>query len=451
VEPAIGATDVFLRLGVVLLLVLANGFCVAAEFSLVGARRTRIEALARTGHRRAKFARTAIRRLDRFISATQLGITLASLGLGWVGETTMAALFAGFFTHLPAQWQVIARHGVAGVLAFASITYLHIVMGELAPKALALLKPDTVVLWTAGPILVFSRVAAPFITLLNGSANVLLKTVGLRSPRELERVHRPEEIEMLLTQSQEHGLVAEEPVEMIRGVFALSDTTVAEVMTPRPDIVAIPNDSTIDEAEEMILEEGHSRLPVYEDNIDQITGVVLWRDVWRARRNGGRSLPDLVRDVPFVPETKPVEELLREMQQAHTHLAIVVDEFGGTAGLVTMEDLIEEIVGEINDEHEGGPGPIVEIAPGEIELSGNVSIADLNDRYVLDLPEDDYTTVAGYVLGSLGRIPKVGDEVNFDAGTLRVTAMDGRRIDRLRLMLRRRRTDPSEDDEEEES
>ena len=191
---------------------MANGFCVAAEFSLVGARRTRIEALARTGNRRAKLARTGIRRLDRFISATQLGITLASLGLGWVGENTMASVFTGRCSRTcPSSGRWVARHSVAGVLAFASITFLHIVMGELAPKALALLRPDTVVLWTAGPVLLFLRVAAPFITMLNGSANILLKTVGLRSPRELERVHRPEEIEMLLTQSQEHGLVAEEP------------------------------------------------------------------------------------------------------------------------------------------------------------------------------------------------------------------------------------------------
>ena len=222
---------------------------------------------------------------------------------------------------------------------------------------------------------------------------------------------------------------------MIRGVFALSDTTVAEVMTPRPDIIAIANDATIDEAEEMILEEGHSRLPVYEETIDQIIGVILWRDVWRSRRKGDRSLPDIVRDVPFVPETKPVEELLREMQQAHVHLAIVVDEFGGTAGLVTMEDLIEEIVGEIIDEHEGGLGPIVEIAPGEIELSGNVSIAELNDRYELNLPEDDYTTVAGYVLGQSRPHPQSRRRSDFETGLLRVTSMEGRGIDRLKLTL----------------
>src|SRR5688572_18428451 len=215
------------RLALALVLVLANAFFVAAEFALVGARRTRIDALAEQGSRRARIAREAIRNLDHYISGTQLGITLASLGLGWVGESTIAVIIRQAFDGLPPPWNVIATHGVAGTIAFILITFLHIVLGELAPKSLALLFPETTSLWTAGPLIGFSRLLGPFIALLNGSANLLLRAVGLRAPTEVERVHRPEEIELLLTQSYEHGLLSEEPVEMIRGVFDLSETTAA--------------------------------------------------------------------------------------------------------------------------------------------------------------------------------------------------------------------------------
>jgi hypothetical protein len=228
-EAVMSIGSVAWRLGLAFVLVAANGFFVAAEFALVGARKTRIEALARTGNRRARLAHAAISKLDHYISGTQLGITLASLGLGWVGESTIAGLLIGAFSHLPAPFDVIAGHTVAGTLAFAFITFLHIVLGELAPKSLALLFPEATSMWTAGPLIIFARIFTPFIVVLNGAANLLLRWVGLRAPTEMERVHRPEEIEMLLTQSYEHGLLREEPVEMIRGVFDLSETTRAHV------------------------------------------------------------------------------------------------------------------------------------------------------------------------------------------------------------------------------
>jgi len=423
------------RLAVALVLVLANAFFVAAEFALVGARRTRIDALAEQGSRRARIAREAIRNLDHYISGTQLGITLASLGLGWVGESTIAVIIRQAFDGLPPPWNAIATHGVAGTVAFILITFLHIVLGELAPKSLALLFPEVTSLWTAGPLIGFSRLLAPFIALLNGSANLLLRAVGLRAPTEVERVHRPEEIELLLTQSYEHGLLAEEPVEMIRGVFDLSETTAAEVMTPRTEVVAVPMDATLEDVADVIIEAGHSRIPVYRESLDQVLGVVLAREVWRALRRGQpTTLADLIRPVPFVPDSKPIEDLLREMQAERTHIAVVVDEWGGTAGIVTIEDVIEEIVGEIRDEHEEEPLPIEE-KDGEVLVSGSFSIAELNELYDLELPEQDYTTIAGYVLGQLGRIPRTGDEVTFAGGRLRVLAMDGRRIERLGLVL----------------
>jgi CBS domain containing-hemolysin-like protein len=448
VEHHFGVGSILLRLLVALLLVAANGFFVAAEFALVGARRTRIEALARAGNRRARLAEAAIHRLDHYISGTQLGITLASLGLGWVGESTVAAILIQVFAGLPSPANVIAAHSVATVIAFAIMAFLHIVLGELAPKSLALLFPESVSLWTAGPLIVFSRAMWPFIRLLNGAANLMLRTVGLRAPTEMERVHRPEEIEMLLTQSYEHGLLKEEPVEMIRGVFGLSETTAAEVMTPRTDVIALDVLTSVEEAASFILEEGHSRYPVFEDTIDHIVGIVLARDVWRAQTQGVTELAQVMRPALFVPDTKSLEELLRDMRRERAHMAIVIDEFGGTAGIVTIEDMLEEIVGEISDELDEAAPELDHGPGGEVLFSGGMAIAELNDLLRLQLPNEDYTTVGGFVLGRLGRVARVGDEVRLRGGTLRVLEMDGRRVMRLALFLHR--PPPADEGEEEE-
>jgi CBS domain containing-hemolysin-like protein len=357
------------------------------------------------------------------------------------------------FAGVPAPFDVVATHTVAVILSFALITFLHIVLGELAPKSLALLFPERVSMWTAGPLIVFSRILTPFIVFLNGSANVILKLVGLRSPTEMERVHRPEEIEMLLTQSYEHGLLREEPVEMIRGVFHLSETQAAEVMTPRTLVLALDVESSLEEAAVLILEHGHSRYPVYEETIDHVIGIVLARDVWKAQREGVTSLREVVREALFVPDTKSIEQLLREMQKGGMHMAIVIDEFGGTAGIVTIEDLLEEVVGEIADETDEATAVGFEEGPnGEILFRGAVSITELNDLYDLRLPDEDYTTVGGFVLGRLGRLARVGDEVGFRGGQLRVVSVKGRRIERLALRLlpqRAARDDGREFDEDE--
>jgi len=435
-EPGLGLLEVVWRLGLALLLVGANAFFVAAEFALVGARRTRIEALAHGGNRRARIAKGVLKRLDHYISSTQLGITLASLGLGWVGESTIAAIMVAGLDALHTTLDPVLLHTIAGTIAFALITFMHIVLGELAPKSLALLFPEATSLWTVGPLVVFSKVFTPFIVGLNGTANMLLRTVGLSAPTERERVHRPEEIEMLLTQSFEHGLLGEEPVEMIRGVFHLSETSAAEVMTPRTEVKGIEVGTPLEEAAAFILEEGHSRYPLYEETLDHIVGVVLARDVWRAQRAGIESLKAIVREVPFVPDTKSVEQLLRDMQAEQTHIAVVIDEFGGTAGIVTIEDLVEEIVGEIEDELDVVAPEFIEREGGAIEFHGRTSIAELNDRYRLDLPDEDYTTIGGFVLGRLGRVARTGDEVHIPDGVFRVLSMKGRRVDRLCITLR---------------
>ncbi len=434
-----------------MLLVFANGFFVASEFALVAARRTRVEALAREGRRAARIALSAIERLDHYLSATQLGITLASIGLGFVGEATMAAVFIQAFDGLPEPFNVLAAHLVAITLAYILITVLHIVLGELAPKSLAILKPEATAMWTAPPLVVFTKLLNPFIWLLNGAANLLLRSFGLQQPHEAERVHRPEEIEMLLAQSHEHGFLADEPVEMIRGVFDLSETTAGEVMTPRTEIVALPINSSMDVAADLILRVGHSRVPVYGESLDDIRGVVFARDVWRAQLQGDRRLADLVRAVPFVPDSKNIEDLLREMQGSRVHMVVVVDEFGGTAGLVTMEDVVEEIVGEIQDEDEPEEGPAIrDLEDGKVRLDGSVSLTDLNERYELSLPDTDYTTVGGYVMGRLGRIPEVGETVEFDGGRLEVLEMDGRRLETVMMTLNRLGLEEEEEEAGEE-
>ncbi|MEX0907572.1 MAG: hemolysin family protein [Gemmatimonadota bacterium] len=441
-EHALSFGSILLRIGIAFVLVAANGFFVASEFALVGARRTRIEALARAGSKRAKLAESAIHRLDHYISGTQLGITLASLALGWVGESTIAAIIVQLFDGMPPPFDAVASHVVATIIAFTFITFLHIVLGELAPKSMALLFPESVAMWTAGPLIIFARALTPFIVFLNGTANLLLSAFNLRAPHEMERVHRPEEIQMLLTQTFEHGLLRQDPVEMIRGVFGLSETTAAEVMTPRTAVIGIEADQTVAQAAAFILDEGHSRYPVYEESIDRIIGVVLARDVWKAQTVGTTALRDIVRPPLFVPDTKPIEQLLREMRREGAHMGIVIDEFGGTAGVVTIEDVVEEIVGEIVDELDEAAPEIDHGADGELLLSGGFAISELNELYDLRLPDEDYTTIGGFLLGRLGRVARVGDEVTIRGGVLRVLEMDGRRVARVALFLRQ----PSSED-----
>ena len=435
VEAApLGAGAIAWRLAVILLLVAANGFFVAAEFALVGARRTRIEALVRRGSRTAKFANHAIHHLDHYISGTQLGITLSSLGLGYIGEITLAAIFIQLFGGLPEPWNVLASHVVAGTIAFAFITFLHIVLGELAPKSIALLFPEATSMALAGPLIGFSKIFTPFIKLLNGTANLMLRAVGLKTPTESERVHRPEEIEMIAMQTFEHGGLAEEPLDMIRGVFDLSERTVADVMVPRTSMVAVPLTASIEDVVDLIDEKGFARIPVYENSLDDVKGIVLAREVWRAYRSGEKKLSDLINPVLYVPTSKDLESLLKQMLPHKFHVAIGVDEFGGTAGLVTIEDIIEEIVGEIEDEHES-PKPTIEQRGDEIHVAGTVSLFVLNDNYSLDLPAHEFATISGFVMARLGRIAQVGDDVEFDGGVLRIAGMSGRRIERIILRL----------------
>ncbi|MGH7517570.1 MAG: hemolysin family protein [Gemmatimonadales bacterium] len=416
----------------VVVLVLANAFFVSAEFALVGARKTRLDEMGRNGDRKARLARRAIQSLDRYISATQLGITLASLGLGWIGEPALAHLIQGAFSWLPAPVERIATHAVASGIAFAIITVLHIVLGELVPKAVALLFPEMVSSWVVVPLMGFAWVMAGPIALLNGASNRLLRFFGIKPPSEAERLHSPEEIRMLVEQSQEGGSILQRDARLLEGVFEFSEKSAQEVMTPRTQMMALEGDFTVEQAADEVARERRSRYPVYTESLDEIIGVVHAKDILSALRSKpGARVRDIMRPPLFVPGTREVEDVLSDMKRLKTHLAVVLDEYGGTAGLVTMEDLLEEIVGPIFDEYDPQERPPP--ARGGPVLDGGMPISDFNNEYGTELDDVDYNTIGGYVFGQLGRLPRPGDRVTAGPYTLEVAEMDGRRVKTIRL------------------
>ncbi|MBI4513176.1 MAG: HlyC/CorC family transporter [Gemmatimonadetes bacterium] len=429
--------EVLLKLLAVLLLVGANAFFVAAEFALVSARPTKVRPDAERGDRLAKSVLAAQRKLNYYLSSCQVGITLASLGLGWMGEPFLAKTFILLFGGLGRPWDLIGGHVVAASIAFGIIALLHVVLGELAPKALAIFKPEPVARVVVWPLVLFTRVGAPVIWILNESANAFLRLVRLRVPQVFERVHSPEELEMLLHQSRERGMVGPQAVEMIEGVFALPRTVIREVMTPRRDMVAVPADMGLEDLVAVVRESGYSRIPVYEGSVDRIVGVLLVKDLldhatWTARQ--GFDLRAVMREPYFVPDRKPVADCLREFREKKIHQAIVVDEFGGTFGLVTLEDLVEEIVGEIYDEYEVAEPAIRMTGQGDVLLGGATPIHDVNERFGLRLPTDHYHTLAGFILGELGRLPVVGDRVTAGEGVVFVVEdVENRRVKLLRM------------------
>jgi CBS domain containing-hemolysin-like protein len=427
------AGSIAIGLAAVLGLVLANAFFVAAEFALVGARRTRLQEMARAGDRKARRADRVIQSLERYISATQLGITVAGLGLGWIGEPALARLILRGFAWLPPALGPIQTATLASIVAFVLITYTLIIVGELIPKALALRYPELLASWFAGPLLVFAWAMAAPIRVLNGTAGVLLRSMGIRSAATQERLHSPEEIRMLVEQSQEGGQLHKEDARLIEGVFEFSEKNAEDVMTPRTDIVALDASLTVEQAADVVAAAQRSRYPVHVDSLDDIVGVAHAKDILRTLRTSpGTLMRSIARPPLLVPGTREVEDVLADMKRVKSHMAIVLDEYGGTAGLVTMEDLLEEIVGPIFDEYDAverqdasGGAPVVD---------GGTAITDFNQDHGGSLDDSEYTTVGGYVFGQLGRLPRVGDRVPGGGFTLEVAAMDGRRVRQVRLL-----------------
>jgi len=428
---------VIIRLVAIVALLLLNGFFVAAEFALVRSRRTRLEAMARSGDRKARIALRAAGNLNRVLSATQLGITLASLALGALAESTLGDYLAETLAGLPLAIELSLRVGIAAALAIAIVTFLHVVFGELAPRGAALTHPEEMARWLVPPLLGFAWLVRPFTAVLNASANVVLRVFGLRTDINEESVHSPEELRILVEQSQEGGVLGQQDATFIEGVFEFSEKTAREVMTPRTEVDALPVESTLEETLALIEESHHSRYPVYEDSIDDIVGVVLAKDLIPVLHAppAAFSLRAVMRPVHVVPGTRDVEDVLADFKRLKVHVAVVLDEYGGTAGIVTMEDLLEEIVGEILDEYDE-PLEVPTPDSGEdVCISGSMHIGELNERFGLDVPEDDYTTIGGFVFGTLGRLPLVGDRVAAGHAVFTVRAMEGRRVESLAVDL----------------
>ncbi len=430
-------TSIAVGLLSVIALVGLNAFFVAAEFALVGARRTRLEEMAEAGDGKATLALKAVQSLDRYVSATQLGITLASLGLGMIGEPALAGLLERFFSVLPADLAAVATHTVAVAIAFSLISTLHIVLGELVPKSLAIRFPEDVSRWVTAPLIGFAWVMHGPIHVLNGTANRLLRLGGVAPVDGHERLHSSDEIRMLVEQSGEGGSLGKEPARLLEGVFEFSEKTAEEVMTPRTEMSALEADCTVEAAADEVAVAGRSRYPVYTESLDEIVGVVLAKDILRAVRQApGTSLRTIMRAPLFVPGTREVEDVLSDMKKLKTHLAVVLDEYGGTAGLVTMEDLLEEIVGEIFDEYDPvQAAALAATADGSVVIEGSTTIGDFNNRFEAELDDSDYTTVGGFLFGQLGRLPKVGDRVTIGRHGFEIAEMAGRRVERVRVIL----------------
>jgi CBS domain containing-hemolysin-like protein len=429
------------RLLAIILLVLLNAFFVGAEFALVRSRRTRLEAMTRSGDRLARFAVRASSNISRILSASQLGVTLASLGLGWVAESTVGDVFASMFENLPFAIEMSMRLTLGATLAIIVVTYLHVVFGELTPKAAALNHPEALARWLAPPLLFFAWITTPFTYFLNKSSQVILRALGQEKAGSEEAVHSPEEIRLLVEQSQEGGQMQAHDADLIDAVFEFSEKNAREVMTPRTELVALPVEATLSEVLSVVQESGLSRYPVYDESIDNIIGVVLAKDLLKLlapRANTDAfDLPSIMRPVHVIPGSREVEEVLADFKRLKEHMAVVLDEYGGTAGVVTMEDLLEEIVGEILDEYdtpEDAEAPLHTRA-GETLVPGSTHIGELNEHFSLTVPDEDYTTIGGYVFGVLGRLPVIGDRVIAGGAIFTVREMDGRRIESLSVDL----------------
>lgn len=418
-------------------LVFLNGFFVAAEFALVKVRASQIEIKAKTGSRVAKIAKHMTQHLDGYLAATQLGITLASLGLGWVGEAVMTDIVSRFFNFIQVDMSSSVATNIGHVLAFAIITVLHIVFGELAPKSLAIQRPIGTTMGIALPLHFFYLLFRPFIWLLNGFANLILKMLGISSIGGHEAHHSSEELQYLLDQGKESGALETNEHELIKNVFDFNERVVKNIMVPRTKISGIELNTPHKELLEIIIREGYSRIPVYDETIDKIVGIVHAKDILPLLAESKECiLKDIIRKPYFIPETKKINDLLSELQLKRIQIAIVLDEFGGTAGMVTLEDIVEELVGEIQDEYDEEKPIVEKLSDNEFIIDATASIYDVNEYLPHDLPEDgDYDTVAGLVSEIFGKIPEVGETSDFNGYTITILKKADQNVESVKLEL----------------
>jgi len=445
-------------LAIVFILVLANAFFVASEFALVSVRKTRIDQLAAEGNRTAVIVQGAVRNLDRYIAATQVGITLASLLLGGIGERALEPILSFVFGWAPEQWWGITRTALVASCAYFIMTALHVIVGELMPKSIALQKTEATALSIGRPMAFFAVLFSPLIWLLNGVGNFLLGRLGFQPAEGHNQVHSPEELDMIFTESHKGGEINQTEFEILHRVVRFSDTNVRAVMVPRLEMQALPVTISRKGLSDFLQRRPHTRIPVYADSLDEIVGVVnskdlehlynleLSQELNRLKSTmsvGGNDRPDrddklldlssLVLNAIFVPETIQVDRLLTELKRSRQQIAIIVNEYGVTAGLITVADILEQVFGDLPDEEAEAEPDILQRPDGSIQLAGGVSIDEVNELFGLGFPSAEAVTMAGLVINALGRTASVGDEVEINGLRLRVEKMDRFRIARLAL------------------
>lgn len=393
-------------------LVLLNGFFVAAEFAIVKVRASQIDLKAREGHPMARLSKHIIAHLDAYLSATQLGITIASLGLGWIGEAVVAEIIIDIFTAAGLVLSPDAAHSIALPVAFAMITILHIVFGELAPKSYAIQRPESTTLWLAAPLNVFFWIFKPFIWVLNGFSNWILRLIGITPLKEAE-VHSPEELRLMVEMGKKSGIIEARKYEIIRNAFDFAERSARQAMVPRTHVFAVNKVSPVDKIVEKILENGYSRVPVYEGTIDHISGIVFTKDLLLKLHSGKPfSIDNIIRPAHYIASNKKLIDIMRDFQKQHVQFAIVVDEFGGTEGVITMEDILEELVGEIQDEYDTETPLIERLDDRKYRVQASATLVSLNEKLPRPLPENEtYVTLAGMLIDIVGRIPNVGESI----------------------------------------
>ena len=435
--PAFGQAA--LELTVMILLVLVNGFFVASEFALVSARKSRLETRAADGSSNARAALRLLENPTIFISTVQLGVTLASLALGWVGEPTVARILEPLAARIASEGTAAyVAHTAAIIIAFSLVTFLHIVLGELFPKMFALERAESFALVAARPLEILGRILWPLLWVFNQAGMGLARIVGLKASLEESSVYTEDEIRQLIELSRQSGHVNHEEHRLINQVFEFSETTVKEAMIPRTQIAAIPVDCSLEQIARQFSESGYSRMPVYRESLDDVLGFVHGKDIMPFLLEPKNfNLQKVLQPPLYIVDNARLEDVLRQMQKAKSHFGFVVDEHGGVEGIITLEDLLEEIVGDISDEHDEDVNEQIDLQPdGSFILDGGLAVRDLNKRLDLHIPESDvYTTIAGFLMSAAGQILDAGATVRFNGHTFRIEKVDRRRILKVRMEL----------------
>ncbi|CAM4514080.1 MAG: hemolysin family protein [Paenibacillus macerans] len=419
-----------LHVGLMVLLVLLNGFFVSAEFAIVKVRSSRIDAMVEEGRRRAAIVKRHLDHLDGYLSACQVGITLSSLGLGWLGEPVVARLLSPLFELTGLGERPV--YLISLTVAFILIAVLHIVLGELSPKTIAVRKAETITLWFAWPMLLFYRIMYPFIWILNHLSSGLLRLFKISPVSGQDSVHTEEEIRVMMKESSESGLIDSTEMSLVDNIFEFADTTAREIMIPRTEMICLYTQHSLEENLEIALEGTRTRYPVCHRDKDHIIGFIHIKDLIRSNT---RNLRDLIRPIMAVPESIQISDLMKRMQRGRTQIAILIDEYGGTSGMVTLEDIVEEIVGEIQDEFDEERPGIEQVEPGVYSVDGLMLIESINDRFGLELDSDDYDTIGGWLYSRIEILPpQVGQTVEYGEFVYVVEETDNKRISRVKLI-----------------